>query len=1318
MSEELTRPVSLPGRSANITFWKDDTIETIRMRIGQMVGMHPDRLRIFVQAELPADVYTKDSRKWESVFLRMSPEGKPVGKLSLDILSSYTEPGWVFEATEYDKATWMTLPRERGDTFTELRILGAPEERSWILPLDGTTEPPFVPPAAQNTIEPRALFQSVHPYEIGGFRVIPYEDGLRPQLESLYFPFLRSGSPAVVPGEILRSIARQDELLSALVSRESPSPSHQTVVRARWKIPLVDTDFGTAVRNRFEQIFYGATVSKTIPAISFFGSRQEQSRHKFFTLSASDKVSLVPLRTWQYWWNASKPTRNKPAILFYRGNARFDYDRITVTSTEIVVSAHRPEESEESLEKIRDSLKEWIASIDGLTPFLEQSDLDETRWDLQDVAASIRYARELKEGDFRRFDCLRGMFEIVSHDKLMFKLLRADQTDIGLSPVELRVIQFLRDNEFVTPAEIAEGMDISEEEASEALGSVREKLEDNPDLLDRQFSNLPTFRFSAKGAVVTYAIDLPRVLKYISILRAILMNPEDATDLDDVCPARGEAVEAVAAELPPTVEVAAEEGGLDFLDDLLGEIAEANIVAAPAVAEEAPKAKPAKKIAAKGTTTTLEKYLLTQLREFDPDTYDPDDPQVLRKCDKPRQPIAISQERLDMLKDGEYDPRKGGPSKLMEVKDPDGAILCPEYWCTIDQIPLTKEQIDDAGGICPVCSGKIRSNEKSVEKTQDIVEFPVIQRDSSIVFPGVVKYKSKKNGRPIPCCFTTDQTTKLGATKPEIPTVAEAFYVLGESKSKLGSLRLGYIPKHVGKALGIPINYKDTIAAANRIQAGQSGFYRAGVGHAAETLPTIVGFAGSVKPPIQNVDVTMRCSFFRSWRGADEDADESIIPKTFVYREHLAARVASIDKAFKEKRLSPLEELEYVAIALDCQLFLLYVTSDEVQIGCFMNIGAVRSVNRAVIAMVGESGYPDYITHVARITTTPQFTGNLYKATVFPDGILKKLTDLRRKACVSDIPTIDNTIAFVNSLKSLKTRMPEMKVVMDPYGRAQALFIPELVLIPFKPTSQIPTFLEERVTGYAEIPYEELPYKGDELEFLEEAVRFHPGFEYAHDVGNAEGRVTELILRSGLRIPVQTDDEYTEDTTEIVETVRDVGEGALVWGEPDRKMERAARAITYEAEVFDFLLYQLSYDIQHGEEYRALRTILSQNHPAVRDLEPLLHEWVDNTLTFTEADNPPAFVKKMRSPCSTGSCDGSLCYMDGASCRVEVKQVRPSLSRARLERRLLTTLISNEKIRDIIWKHKTSPFFSSVLYLEAPYELILSDVDVAKRLRA
>jgi hypothetical protein len=108
---------------------------------------------------------------------------------------------------------------------------------------------------------------------------------------------------------------------------------------------------------------------------------------------------------------------------------------------------------------------------------------------------------------------------------------------------------------------------------------------------------------------------------------------------------------------------------------------------------------------------------------------------------------------------------------------------------------------------------------------------------------------------------------------------------------------------------------------------------------------------------------------------------------------------------------------------------------------------------------------------------------------------------------------------------------------------------------------------------------------------------------------------------------------------------------------------------------------------------------------------------MDDTLQFVEADHPPSFYTKIRNACSTKDKCTGLCVWDGTSCRVQVKKVRQGLQRDKLEQRLLSTLTSNDKIRQVIFDNNVSPFFSSVLYLELPSEVILSDQDISLALK-
>ena len=229
MSEEVSQTVLnlQTGNTSTFKYFTDDTIETVQNRIGTLIGVHPDRLRIYVEGQFDGDYYAKDSRKWENLFLRMSPEGKPIRK-SLDYYNSARDPPFVFDETSYDKSGWMAIDSTSDAPFRERRILGVPEDRSWVYPQNNTDVPEHLPPSARVTIDIRALFKTLHPNEIVQFVVIP-QTPLLPQLELLYYPRLRPVSPAKVPADIEKSIARQTELVSALSTLRTPNPTKVSI---------------------------------------------------------------------------------------------------------------------------------------------------------------------------------------------------------------------------------------------------------------------------------------------------------------------------------------------------------------------------------------------------------------------------------------------------------------------------------------------------------------------------------------------------------------------------------------------------------------------------------------------------------------------------------------------------------------------------------------------------------------------------------------------------------------------------------------------------------------------------------------------------------------------------------------------------------------------------------------------------------------------------------------------------------------------------------------------------------------------------------
>jgi len=87
-------------------------------------------------------------------------------------------------------------------------------------------------------------------------------------------------------------------------------------------------------------------------------------------------------------------------------------------------------------------------------------------------------------------------------------------------------------------------------------------------------------------------------------------------------------------------------------------------------------------------------------------------------------------------------------------------------------------------------------------------------------------------------------------------------------------------------------------------------------------------------------------------------------------------------------------------------------------------------------------------------------------------------------------------------------------------------------------------------------------------------------------------------------------------------------------------------------------------------------------------------------------------LTKIRTPCgqfTKSKCKGNLCGWDGKTCRVKIKK---SVDKDQLFTRLVTTLYSNSKIRAVVLDGRTTPFFSTILYIELPHEMIVTDKDI------
>jgi hypothetical protein len=422
-------------------------------------------------------------------------------------------------------------------------------------------------------------------------------------------------------------------------------------------------------------------------------------------------------------------------------------------------------------------------------------------------------------------------------------------------------------------------------------------------------------------------------------------------------------------------------------------------------------------------------------------------------------------------------------------------------------------------------------------------------------------------------------------------------------------------------------------------------------------------------------------------------------------KKHMARIISSIDEAFINNKLTVIQELEYTAIMLNVDLY--RINLEDLTIGCTFYTPQVKVRTRGVI-ILQRGNDVDCLCHVIRQQKKFTFKANIFDAP-FKYETYVELTKKRNLSCVTNIPTIKDAFLFAKSL------VDEFSIVLDPFGRAQAIYIQDDMLLPFQNTA-IP-LLEKRpkISGYSEV--RNLPTYDDTRTLLKKAQEIAPGYEWAEDMYDGKGHIVEILTRSGLRVPVKPK-EGKGEASEVTHTIIRESESTLALGSINQTDMQRYKKISYESELYEFLLYQLTLDIKNRIIPDLILT-LSEQSPKASELEPLLEEWFEQTTHFVSLDTPIEFLTKIRKPCGqfkkTECSNAHMCAWDGKTCRIQVRDIIP---RKKLFNKLLSTLIDNSKIRSIVLDGRTTPFFSTVLYLELPTEIIFTDTELKETIYA
>ena len=1292
-----------------ISYFEDDSINVIRQRIAVALNTHPDRMFVLVSLKLDHDYYQKDPRRWEALFNRLSYNQQPITDIAFqEYCTNYRNPPLSIRMDDLDKTNWIGTPEDLEEIhsptqpFSEYRIFGVQEEQSYILPFQfNSVLASRIPPAKFPLPLVSTLLSTLYkPSQIERFLVIPYDDTADTSA-FVYFPFLRSTTPPRISDEEVQLLTKNTKLLSDLLDLKVFEPQSVSVTRVRFYAKFVTTDFGAAVRTRFEQIFYGLTVSKEVPYIQYFTGRNEVARHKFYVEDPKNKKPYVDMQMWKN-WTRRPPQRSIPTLILFRGTTKESYDRISITASDVTITCYREKGNDENIPTMKKSTLKWLKTFDAVMAFVDKDDLDSDRWDVQDIEFFAKYSRSLDK-DLRRFNCISSIFN-KTNDEDKFLLLRTDRENYGVSATQIKIIQ-LRTEGIQRPQEVAKELSVTTDEAVRLIQQLDDLLNEDPSIIDKLFRRYPIIEVleNEEEIKVSSVNEIDRILKYANILRYVIGFP-DSKNLDSICPKRMETVK-VDTGIAPVETVEIDPDIEDQYADLFGYLEDDE-----QEANEEPVQKEEKQIEKK--TRTKQKqfsgygYFVSRLEKFDPASFKTrQDPPYAKACEKNYQPIILDTEDLEAWEGSDYDPRTYLPSEKIETtENPDGLIICPEYWCMKDNIPLTEDQLEKEDGEirCPVCGKQLRTSE-----SDDPREYTVIKRTEGYTYPGFKKDVFKKTGKNMPCCFKTSQKKKVEKSEDN------KYYINREDKVSIKEFQLAFLTDDLMRLLDIPEKY-EILRKLKRISNGMSGYFRVGLGRPSETLPDLLGLKTKIENPRDYIDSVLKCSFFRTFKKLGDSHLESIdaslrkIPpydKDDTLRANLAKRISGIDEAFHRKELSTLEELEYSAIVLQCDIFRVFIESNTV--GCMFYSPMVRPRSRGIVVLQNGK-YIDILSHVTRSSRGFQYKSNIFEPPYKRETHIV-LEQARNQSCVTSVPSYNDALTVMKEVLTLSGK-DTFQVVLDPFGRGQAFFIPSAMILPFNPTP-IPDMVQTKIIGFDEINKEFLPTHETVLKYLDIAGKYTRGYEWVEDLTNGDNQRVEVLLKSGLRIPVKPEELQTKEALDVIDTANEIGETNLVFGEESEELQRDYKHLNYMSEIYEFLLFEVTNDLR--EKYKDLRFALQQVFPKRKEVEPLLRDWFERTVDV--ADAPIEFLSKVRTPCgqfkSKNSCSGNLCAWNSEAkkCNIEIK---PFVRKEQLFHRVLSTLLENSKIRGMVLDGRTSPFFSTILYIALPNELIVSDLDI------
>ncbi len=89
------------------------------------------------------------------------------------------------------------------------------------------------------------------------------------------------------------------------------------------------------------------------------------------------------------WVQTTRPQRDRPTLLLYKGTDRTNFERLAITSTTLTLNIYRSGQQSTSLDAFQKAMEDWISQLDAILVFAAPADLKPRRWELMEVSADV-----------------------------------------------------------------------------------------------------------------------------------------------------------------------------------------------------------------------------------------------------------------------------------------------------------------------------------------------------------------------------------------------------------------------------------------------------------------------------------------------------------------------------------------------------------------------------------------------------------------------------------------------------------------------------------------------------------------------------------------------------------------------------------------------------------------------------------------------------------------------------------------------------------------------------------------------------------------